>query len=151
MANKGNKDFIIKDDGTIVRSVTSSSKIEIFKKKITHSYDEVDNDDVDEDNAEVTICPVCYSDDIADDGSGILQYSCSNCGNIWGSRHDLECPECGSDDVEDDGSNCVQYKCNDCGYIWGDEEDDVNDEEEDEEDEEENGADENFRGNLRHA
>lgn len=123
MANKGNKDFIIKDDGTIVRSVTSSSKIEIFKKKITHSYDEVNNDDADDNNDGGLFCPVCYSDDISDDGSGILQYSCRDCGNIWGNRQDLECPECGSDNITDDGSNYLQYECNDCGHIWGDDDD----------------------------
>lgn len=123
MACKDNKVFLIKEDGTIVRSVISSSKIEIFKKKSSRTHEEEVNDCVDDDNDEVTICPVCYSDDIADDGSGILQFSCSNCGNIWGSRYDLECPKCGSDDVTDDGSNYLQYKCNDCGFLWGDDND----------------------------
>lgn len=40
MGNKRNKEFLIKEDGTIVRSVISSSKIEIFKKKITRKYED---------------------------------------------------------------------------------------------------------------
>lgn len=69
-------------------------------------------------------CPNCSSDDVDDDGSDYLQYTCNDCGHNWGHDDTVECPECGSDDVENDGTDNLQYKCNACGEIWGDCEDD---------------------------
>ena len=77
-------------------------------------------------------CPNCSSDDVDDDGSVYLQYTCNDCGHNWGHDDTVECPECGSDDVENDGTDYLQYTCNDCGHNWGDDEDedDFDDDEE---------------------
>ena len=66
------------------------------------------------------ICPSCDSEDVYDDGSNYLQYTCNECGHNWGHDDTLECPECGSNDIENDGTDYLQYKCNECGKIWGD-------------------------------
>ena len=79
-----------------------------------------DNDD----EIDALVCPNCNSDDIEDDGSCFLQYTCNDCGHNWGHDDTVECPECGSDDVENDGFDYQQYLCNDCGHNWGDDEDD---------------------------
>ena len=81
---------------------------------------------------ETPSCPNCYSDDVNDDGSDYLQYTCNDCGHNWGHDDTVECPECGSDDVENDGTDYLQYTCNDCGHNWGDDEDedDFDDDEE---------------------
>lgn len=73
-------------------------------------------------------CPNCSSDDVDDDGSDYLQYTCNDCGHNWGHDDTVECPECGSDDVENDGTDYLQYKCNACGHMWGDGEDPENEE-----------------------
>ena len=96
---------------------------------------EVESEELDEAEDEETLsCPNCSSDDVDDDGSDYLQYTCNDCGHNWGHDDTVECPECGSDDVENDGTDNMQYKCNACGEIWGDCEDDEvydNDDEED--------------------
>lgn len=74
-------------------------------------------------------CPNCSSDDVEDDGSDYLQYTCNDCGHNWGHDDTVECPECGSDDVENDGTDNLQYECNTCGHMWGDDEYDDNDDE----------------------
>lgn len=61
--------------------------------------DEDDNDydkehDEDEDDDEEIICPECGSDDCEDDGSGYLQFTCNDCGHVWGDEED-----------DDDGNN----------------------------------------------
>ena len=76
---------------------------------------------------ETPSCPNCSSDDVDDDGSDYLQYTCNGCGHNWGHDDTVVCPECGSDDVENDGTDNLQYECNACGHMWGgcdDEEDD---------------------------
>lgn len=73
-------------------------------------------------------CPNCSSDDVDDDGSDYLQYTCNDCGHNWGHDDTVECPECGSDDVENDGTDYLQYECNACGHNWGDDEDSENEE-----------------------
>lgn len=83
--------------------------------------EEDEYEDDDDEKEEDDECPVCGSDDIEDDGSDYLQYTCSSCGHIWGHVDDVECPECGSYDVEDDGYDYLQYHCNNCGHNWGDE------------------------------
>ena len=86
---------------------------------------EVESEELDEAEDEETLsCPNCSSDDVDDDGSDYLQYTCNDCGHNWGHDDTVECPECGSDDVENDGTDNLQYKCNACGEIWGDCEDD---------------------------
>lgn len=74
------------------------------------------------------ICPKCGSDNIEDDETGYLQYTCGNCEHFWGHSGE-ECPKCGSDDTEDDNTGNLPYKCNVCGHNWGDEteEDEEND------------------------
>ena len=74
-------------------------------------------------------CPNCNSDDVEDDGSDYLQYTCNDCGHNWGHDDTVECPECGSDDVENDGTDNLQYECNTCGHMWGDDEYDDNEDE----------------------
>lgn len=71
-------------------------------------------------------CPNCSSDDVDDDGSDYLQYTCNDCGHNWGHDDTVECPECGSDDVENDGTDNLQYECNMCGHMWGSDEDSEN-------------------------
>lgn len=119
MGRKCNKEFIIKEDGTIVRSDILSSKIETFKKKISHKNEVIDDLDAEEDD--MPLCPECFSDDVTNDGGDFLQYMCNECGHFWGNRNDIDCPKCGSQDVMDDGGNYLQFECNNCGHIWGDE------------------------------
>ena len=69
----------------------------------------------------VLSCPKCGSDNIEDDGTDYLQYTCKECGHNWGHDDTEECPECGSDDIENDGTDYLQYECNNCGHVWGDE------------------------------
>ena len=83
-------------------------------------------------------CPNCSSDDVDDDGSDYLQYTCNDCGHNWGHDDTVECPECGSDDVENDGTDNMQYECNACGHIWGDDEIYDTDDEEDYDDDTDN-------------
>lgn len=84
-------------------------------------------------------CPNCGSADIADDGSGHIQFCCKDCGYIWGEEdknNDEEdeyeeeddeedddtspsCPKCGCSIVEDDGSDYLQYTCCSCKHNWG--------------------------------
>ena len=90
---------------------------------------EVESEELDEAEDEETLsCPNCSSDDVDDDGSDYLQYTCNDCGYIWGHDDTVECPECGSDDVENDGTDNMQYKCNACGHMWGEGEDPENEE-----------------------
>ena len=84
----------------------------------------IDESENDEDDLELPNCPNCGSDDVDDDGSDYLQYTCNDCGHNWGHDDTVECPQCGSDDVENDGTDNLQYKCNACGHMWGDCEDD---------------------------
>ena len=79
------------------------------------------------------ICPKCGSDNIEDDATGYLQYTCGNCGHFWGHSGE-ECPKCGSDDTEDDNTGNLPYKCNVCGHNWGN--DDIDEDEEDDEEDE---------------
>ena len=79
----------------------------------------IDESEDKEEDIEVPSCPNCGSDDVEDDGSDYLQYTCND-GHNWGHDDTVECPECGSDDVENDGTGNMQYKCNACGEIWGD-------------------------------
>ena len=91
-------------------------------KKCGKAYDEVEKNgiiDKKETNIEDPICPNCSSDDVNDDGSDYLQYTCNDCGHNWGHDNTVECPECGSDDVENDGTDNLQYECNACGFTWG--------------------------------
>lgn len=83
----------------------------------------------DEDDLELPNCPNCGSDDVDDDGSDYLQYTCNDCGHNWGHYDTVECPECGSDDVENDGTDNMQYECNACGHIWGGCDDDYDEDE----------------------
>lgn len=93
---------------------------------------EVESEELDEAEDEETLsCPNCSSDDVDDDGSDYLQYTCNDCGHNWGHDDTVECPECGSDDVENDGTDNLQYKCNACDHMWGEDEVDDNDNEED--------------------
>ena len=93
----------------------------------------IDESENDEEDLELPNCPNCGSDDVDDDGSDYLQYTCNDCGHNWGHYDTVECPECGSDDVENDGTDNMQYECNACGHIWGD-----NDDEEDYDDDTDN-------------
>lgn len=68
----------------------------------------------------VVECPECCSENIKDDGSNYLQYTCNDCGHNWGHDDTIECPECGSNDVENDGTDNMQYECKVCGHMWGD-------------------------------
>ncbi len=78
----------------------------------------IDESENDEEDLELPNCPNCGSDDVDDDGSDYLQYTCNDCGHNWGHYDTVECPECGSDDVENDGTDNMQYECNACGHIW---------------------------------
>lgn len=81
-------------------------------------------EDDDETIDELLSCPNCESENIIDDGSGFLQYTCEDCGYNWGNRDDVTCPKCSSDDIWDDGNRFEnQLTCNHCGHEW-DEEDD---------------------------
>lgn len=87
-------------------------------------------------------CPNCGSANFTDDGSGHVQFSCKDCGYIWGNEEDNNndeeeedeyeeeedeedddtspsCPICGCSIVEDDGSDFLQYTCSSCGHNWG--------------------------------
>lgn len=84
------------------------------------------------------ICPKCVSDNIEDDETGYLQYTCNSCGHsLWGHTTDEECPECGSDDVWDANTGKHPYTCNVCGHNWGN--DDENDEDNDKNENNNNG------------
>ena len=98
----------------------------------------IDESEDKEEDIEVPSCPNCGSDDVEDDGSDYLQYTCNDCGHNWGHDDTVECPECGSDDVENDGTDNMQYECNACGHIWGDDEVYDNDDEEDYDDDTDN-------------
>jgi len=98
----------------------------------------IDESENDEEDLELPNCPNCGSDDVYDDGSDYLQYTCNDCGHNWGHYDTVECPECGSDDVENDGTDNMQYECNACGHIWGDDEVYDNDDEEDYDDDTDN-------------
>ena len=106
-------------------------------KKCGHEWTIIPNEE--DDDVKTPNCPNCSSDDVEDDGSDYLQYTCNDCGHNWGHDDTVECPECGSDDVENDGTYNLQYECNACGRIWGDDEyGDNNDEYEDDADNEGN-------------
>lgn len=109
--------------------------------KLEDNIQDIDSEDeesYDNEYDDTPCCPECGSDDVTDDGSDFLQYTCNDCGREWGNRDDIECPECGSEDILDDGSGYIQYECYDCGHVWGDsnedEDDDENDEDEDDDD-----------------
>lgn len=53
------------------------------------------------------VCPSCGSTDIIDDGSGYVQFSCNNCGYVWGNEEE-------NDDEDDDLDG--DEECNDSGY-----------------------------------
>lgn len=90
---------------------------------------EVESEELDEvEENETPSCPNCSSNDVDDDGSDYLQYTCNDCGHNWGHDDTVECPECGSDDIENDGTDNLQYECNMCGHMWGDDEDSENEE-----------------------
>ena len=82
-------------------------------------------------------CPNCGSNNVEDDSSFFLEYTCIDCGHNWGHDFTVECPKCGSDDVENDGTDILQYECNACGHVWGDNEVYDNDGEGEGEDEDE--------------
>ena len=112
-------------------------------KKCGKAYDEVEKNGIihkKETNIEDPICPNCSSNDVNDDGSDYLQYTCNDCGHNWGHDDTVECPECGSDDVENDGTDNMQYECNACGHLWGDceDEDDFDDDEDEYDDDTDN-------------
>ena len=88
----------------------------------------IDESEDKEEDIEVPSCPNCGSDDVDDDGSDFLQYTCNDCGHNWGHDDTVVCPECGSDNVENDGTDNLQYKCNICGHMWGNDEDEENEE-----------------------
>ena len=93
----------------------------------------VESEELDEvEENETPSCPNCSSNDVDDDGSDFLQYTCNDCGHNWGHDDTVECPVCGSDDVENNGTDYLQYTCNDCGQNWGEyeDEDDFDDDEE---------------------
>ena len=110
-------------------------------KKCGKAYDELEKNGIIDKkgtNIEDPICPNCSSDDVTDDGSDYLQYTCNDCGHNWGHDDTVECPECGSDDVENDGTDNLQYECNACGHMWGQDELYDNDDEEDYDDDTDN-------------
>ena len=54
---------------------------------------------IEDDEDEMITCPNCESENIIDDGSGYLQYTCGDCGCIFGNRNDVKCPKCDSNDI----------------------------------------------------
>lgn len=96
------------------------------------------NADEESDDVETPSYPSCYSDNVSDDGSDYLQYTCQDCGHNWGHDDTLTCPECGSDNIENDGTDCYPYECNACGHMWGEEEDDNDEEDNDYDDDTDN-------------
>lgn len=127
----GENIFIVGSNSDIVISLlddeTKANIYAAIKEDLDDETNESENDD-----DELPSCPECGSDDVDDDGSDYLQYTCNDCGHNWGHYDTVECPECGSDDVENDGTDYMQYECNACGHIWGDDEVYDNDDEEDE-------------------
>ena len=114
---KNKDDYIIKDDGTILRneSIIHSAKVESMKKKISGSKkrEKKNNED---------------GFIINDDGTIVRKTDEKNNNNL----HNVPCcPDCGSVDVTDDGSDYLQYECNACGHIWGDGDDDEIDDDDD--------------------
>lgn len=119
----GENIFIVGSNSHIVISLlddeTKANIYAVIKEDLDDETNESENDD-----DELPSCPECGSDDVDDDGSDYLQYTCNDCGHNWGHDDTVECPECGSNDVENDGTDNLQYECNDCGHIWGDDDED---------------------------
>lgn len=65
-------------------------------------------------------CPKGCSSDIKNDGTGVIQFCCPNCGIEWGNiRGILKCPHCGSDDIiyyNEEGF--YPYECHACGGMF---------------------------------
>ena len=83
-------------------------------KKCGKAYDELEKNgiiDKKETNIEDPICPNCSSDDVTDDGSDYLQYTCNACGHMWGQDevYDNDDEEDYDDDTDNAGNKMSEY------------------------------------------
>lgn len=117
----GENIFIVGSNTDILISLldneTKANVYNAIKEDLDEQYDEPDNDD---EGDELPSCPECGSDDVDDDGSGYLQYTCNDCGHNWGDDEDTMkkfFPICGvtigvttKDDIDEDDDSFAEVK-----------------------------------------